>query len=112
MRAIKINSNEQTVEVIDFEGDFRAIQKEIDVDCFTVVELNGEGDTLFVDDEGLFKETNFFVVEGYPQPLAGHGLILGTDLDSGESRGTDMEVPEVKFLSRMEVMLMSKMGAF
>ena len=110
MRAIKIDSVEHTVEVIDFEGDFQAIQKEIDVDILTAVYLEGEN-TLFVDDEGLYKDTDFFMVEGNLQPLAGNGLILSAD-EEGETIGTDMEVPEVRFMTRMEVALMSKMGAF
>jgi hypothetical protein len=36
---------------------------------------------VFVDDEGLVngQHQHFFVVDGYPQPLAGKGLVLGVD---------------------------------
>ena len=110
MRAIKINSEAQTVEVIDFEGDFEAIQKEIGVDCFTCVNLDNDGNTLYVDDEGLFKDVPFFRLSLFGQPLAGNGLILGTGFE-GESSHATCEVPKVEFFTRNEIALMSMMGA-
>ena len=110
MRAIKINTDRRNVEVIDFEGDYLEIQKEIGVDCFTCVDLD-DNNSLFVDDEGLFKNTDFFMVEGYPEPLAGNGLILGLDYETGETIGAEMEVPKIKFISRMELAIMAKSGS-
>ena len=109
MRAIRIDAVNQKVEVINFEGDYTEIYKQLDVDCFTCVGLGEE--TLYVDDEGLINGTeNFFQMEGL-QPLAGNGLILGTDAE-GESIGTEMEVPKVRFMNRAEVTLMAQLGAF
>lgn len=54
------------------------------VDCFTCVGL-GNGDVIFVDDDGLANNVGrWFCYGDYPQPLSGRGLILGTDRD-GES---------------------------
>jgi hypothetical protein len=107
MRGIKIDTANRTVEVIDFEGDYVEIQKEINVDCFTCVDIDDKN-TIFVDDEGMLKENDFFMIEGYPEPLAGNGLILAVDYETGETVGTEMEVPEIKFLSRFEIALMAK----
>lgn len=52
------------------------------VDCFTCVYSDhlAEGEVIFVDDNGLLKPCDrFFVFADYHQPLAGKGLILGSD---------------------------------
>ena len=55
-----------------------------------------DSETLYVDDEGLYAENQrFFTWDGYPKPLAGRGLILGTD-EEGESIDTDMEPEDVE----------------
>ena len=107
MRAIYINTAERTAEVIDFTGDFQDIQRLLGVDCFTCVGLDNGGDTLYVDDEGLFKENDFFSIDEYPEPLAGNGLILGTDLETGETVSAIMDMPKnLKFMSRNELLAM------
>jgi hypothetical protein len=53
-------------------------------------------DTLYVDDEGLINGTEefFFNPDFYPHPLAGNGLIVGTD-NTGESVDVKAEVSQV-----------------
>jgi hypothetical protein len=86
MRAILIDPTTQTVKAFDFTGDYTAIQKAIDVDCFTCIRpFETNDDTLFLDDEGLFKDNPaYFQLDSYPQPLSGKGLILGSN---GEDNG-------------------------
>lgn len=49
-------------------------------DLFDVVGFNDVGDVIYVDDEGLLKgPTSYFLIEGCRTPLAGRGLVLGTD---------------------------------
>jgi hypothetical protein len=54
------------------------------VSCVTMVPVGYvdpklKDDDIFVDDEGLFNTRNtWFLLRGYPQPLAGKGLVLGT----------------------------------
>jgi hypothetical protein len=100
-RGILINPFDRTVtEVEQRLDDYRQIYvalstDEHKVDCFTTVEVSPR-DTLWVDDEGLLKgETKFFELEGYRQPLAGCGLILGHD-GNGESVGTTIPLELVK----------------
>jgi hypothetical protein len=81
MRAILIDPFTQTIEEVDYSGDYKDIYSLIECDLFTTVYLpNTSDDTLFVDDEGLYVENQrFFKIDGFEQPLAGRGLLLGTD---------------------------------
>jgi hypothetical protein len=116
MKAIFIDSENQEVREVDYDGDFHFISNIIGCDLFTCVQLNDENDTIYVDDEGLINGTdNFFLIEGYPQPLAGNGLILRTN-DMGESEEPFISVDEVAemvtFMDRRAVIIASRMGAF
>lgn len=82
MRAFLIDPAERTLTSIEFEGDFRKIGELIGCDIITAARINDLGDVIYVDDEGLMKgQASFFLVEGYPQPLAGRGLLVGTDVE-------------------------------
>lgn len=84
-KAILIDPHSQTVQSVEWNGHYQHIYKLIDCECYDVARINKHGDGVFVDDEGLFKEEQaFFLVDGYPQPLAGKGLVLGVDTE-GES---------------------------
>ena len=83
MKAILINSNAQTVTLVDvnpknFLDDAHRL---IDCDCFCLGGELDNGDHCLVDDEGLLKGKRFFFKwEGYPHnPLAGNGLVCGSD---------------------------------
>lgn len=89
MKAILIDPELNMVKEVDYSGDFNEIYKLIDCSTFTCVDL-GDGETLYLDDEGLFKnETYLFQMKGAYQPFAGKGLILGTN-DEGDSIGTKL----------------------
>jgi hypothetical protein len=73
------------------------------------------GDILYVDEEGLFKpQTHFFRLAGYDQPLAGNGLIVGSD-DEGENADVKLPVadiiPLVTFLDRAQAQSWAKANA-
>ena len=103
MRAILINPFTQTIEEVDYSGDYKDIYSLIECDLFTTVYLpNTSDDTLFVDDEGLYVENQrFFKIDGFEQPLAGRGLLLGTD-EEGESVDCMSTVEEVKAIVSWE----------
>lgn len=93
MKAFLIDPDERSVTEVDYSGDYRQIYTLIGAECFTAAEFNEFGDVVYVDDEGLMKgPTSFFIIEGYPQPLAGKGLVIGTD-EEGDSQApsTDLE---------------------
>jgi hypothetical protein len=111
MKAILIDVENREVKMVEVEKGIHAIYEKINCDCFTVVSLENE-DAIFIDDEGLLKlsETSkFFFIEGYHQPLAGNGLILGTD-EEGESVDAKSSLEDIKnrvrFLTIQEVYAM------
>jgi len=90
MKALLIDPVRHTVTEVEHTGNYRHIYEllsdklnELEVDTFTAVGLQN-GDAIYVDDEGLLKDPRyFFEWRGYAQPLAGRGLILGTDEEGG-----------------------------
>lgn len=85
IKAILIDPFEMIVSEVFYGGDLENIYELIEAKPFTVASFGADGDGIFVDDEGLFRQgQRFFKFDGYPQPLAGKGLILGSD-ESGES---------------------------
>jgi hypothetical protein len=78
MKALWINSTDRTVTTVEYE-DFRDMQKFVG-GTFAGACRFENGDTLLVDDEGMYKDyETFFFVDGVGQPLAGNGLLTGSD---------------------------------
>lgn len=95
MQAILIDPFTETIEVVDYSGDWRDISTLLDCDLFSTVYIDDE-DTLYIDDEGLYVEDQrYFKWEGYPQPLAGRGLVLGCTPD-GDSTDSSKTVSEIQ----------------
>lgn len=84
MNAYLIDPFARTITEVEHNGDYREIYKFINASTFDVARLD-DGDGMYIDDEGLFKdEQAFFLHKGYGQPLAGKALVLGCD-DEGNS---------------------------
>jgi hypothetical protein len=86
MKALLIDPFMETVQEIDYSGDWKDIRTLLNCDIFTTVYFDDMStDSVFVDDEGLYVENQrFFKLGGYPQPLAGYGLVLGCN-EEGDS---------------------------
>lgn len=85
MKAILIDPTSRAVKYVDVKPGIDAIYEAINAETFTVITLDDKGTALFLDDEGLYKPNqDFFQIGDYKQPLAGRGLILGTN-EAGES---------------------------
>lgn len=85
MRAYLIDPFAKEVSEVNYTGDYKNINEHIQAPMFCVVDIDNDGDSIFIDDEGLYvEEQEFFWFDGYPQMLAGRGLVLGTDKE-GES---------------------------
>ena len=100
MRAIKINTEEQTVTEIDLpqqsEGiDISALAKEIDCTYFECVRVGD--DDFYIDDIGRYKtgEVGAFKIEGYPDMLIGNAVIMSHDFN-GESREPHATVDQIR----------------
>ena len=95
MRAILIDPAKQTVTEVDYDGDYQSIYKLTDCTTFAVPYALENEDALYVDDEGLLNgPVNFFTIGGYPEPLAGKCLILGTDED-GKSVAAKSDIDDL-----------------
>lgn len=120
MKAILIDVNNKTITEVEVTSNHEgsqldSIYKHVGCDMVEVVNI-GEND-IYVDEEGLLKftpSTNFFMWKGYPQPLAGNGLIMGYDESTGNSIGVTLSVDEVKnnvsFLTHRDVAIGSFTG--
>lgn len=117
MQAYLIDPFAQTVTEVDYSGDIADIYKLTDCETFAVAQFDARGNGVFVDDEGLLnnKPKAFFQIWDYPQPLAGKGLVLGTD-DEGESIAPTLTLAElrakVRFMSLEDVQRRVDRGAF
>ena len=80
--------------------DHEEIQRQLDCDVFTTGGYFENGDVVFVDDEGMLKgPTHFFRIKGLnDQPLAGRGVVLGSD---GEGGSADVQTSESEMMSRV-----------
>jgi len=88
VRGILIDPFACTVTEVEHDADnYRGIydllsHETMPVDTFELVhsKLLKPGDAIFVDENGLNKPCErFFLFAGYPQELAGKGLVLGSD---------------------------------
>ena len=100
MKAILINAEKGEVSSIDYDGNFRMICKWIGGNCrlfTTVSHLHDNDDVLYVDDDGLQNGTvQGFIHKNYDSPLMGNGLLLGTDIDTGDSIAAQTSVKTVR----------------
>lgn len=98
MKSILIDPFTRTIKEVDYNGDFHQICEFIQCDTFDAVRVSDKGDAIFVDDEGLIsgKEQAFFGWLGYPQPLAGRGILLGCNMNDGESTDTTFTLEQVR----------------
>ena len=86
MKALLIDPFMETVQEIDYSGDWKDIRTLLKCDIFATVYFDDMStDSVFVDDEGLFvDDQRFFKLGNYTQPLAGYGLVLGCN-EEGDS---------------------------
>ena len=104
VRAILIDPFACTVTEVEHDAsDYRHIytllsHESMPVDCFTCAYSDRlqPGEAIYVDDNGLLKPCDrFFVFAGYPDPLAGKGLILGSDED-GETAAATSDLDSIR----------------
>ena len=112
MKAFLIDPKLKYIAEVNFEGDYKEIYKWIEANTFDCVNLNSDADTLYLDDEGLLKRSNYFwqieILSNIKSTYAGRGLVLGTD-DEGES--TDVKTitleqlkKDITFLGEREIL--------
>ncbi len=106
MKGYKIDSINRQVTEVELSSDYRDIYNVVNCETFACPYITAENDALYCDDEGLLKPVEgFFLLEGYSQPIAGNGLILGTD-DEGDSADARVDLETLK--SRVKFMTHSQ----
>lgn len=114
MRAYLINPFTRSITEVEYDGNYKSIYGLINAHCFDVARLD-HGDGIYIDDEGLIsgQPQQFFLVKGYPTPLAGKGLVLGSD-DEGETTPPRITLDQltslITFLTDIEVLVGARMG--
>ena len=109
MKAVLIDPFNRTISMIEMGNDWREISARIGCKYFTVAGYY-DNDAVYCDDEGLlYGPTEFVMISGFGQPLAGRVLMLGSTAD-GDSTDVNTNAVEmldkVQFLSHNEVMEM------
>ena len=100
MKAILINPKLKLINEINYSGDYKDISKLTECNIFTCVyPFDNCQDTIYLDDEGLLKSSNYCFIfkcdNGNAQPLMGKALILGTD-NEGDSKDIETSLDEIK----------------
>ena len=98
MKAVKINSSEKEVRIINYKPNSKGTADALTymhtllncrvISCVPTDDYDNQKLSLFVDDESLLTsgpKTFFYIPDLYPLPICGNGLILGLDFASGES---------------------------
>lgn len=107
IRAIRIDPYARTVTEVLISGNGDSFRHEIGCHCFTLASIFENEDSLFVDDEGLFKSPDaFFLIKEYPAPLAGIGLLVGSDSEGNSvSAKTPLSAIKPLWMNRAETKL-------
>tara|TARA_R100001460_G_scaffold108383_1_gene159310 strand:+ start:2217 stop:2657 length:441 start_codon:yes stop_codon:yes gene_type:complete len=89
MKALFIDPTDETIRFISYDGDYKSIYRILGCRTFEAVYPFNNGDTLWIDEEGLLKDSNFaFNIRAdnpkFNQTIMGKALVLGTDTE-GES---------------------------
>ena len=89
MKALFIDPTDETIRILSYDGDYKSIYRILGCRTFEAVYPFDNGDTLWIDEEGLLKDSNFaFNIRAdnpkFNQTIMGKALVLGTDAE-GES---------------------------
>jgi hypothetical protein len=84
MKAYLIDPELHAITEFEYDGSMQDIYETIDATMFDAIRINDDGDVVYVDDEGLYNSTHYWAYGEYPHPIAGKGMVLGTD-SHGES---------------------------
>ena len=98
MRTLLIDPEAKTVTEHDHDGNWKTIAPTIGCDTFDVI-FTEVGD-IYVDDEGLWENPQFFwKLDDMNSPIAGKGLVFGFCNEEGES--TEAEVSVERLLEKL-----------
>tara|TARA_A100001391_G_C4963520_1_gene250634 strand:+ start:211 stop:555 length:345 start_codon:yes stop_codon:yes gene_type:complete len=100
MKAFLINPIDETITEVDHDdSDYKNISKAIDAQYFTTVQIHEDGDTIYLDDEGLLHGNHkhtFTLDKVFNQTFVGKGLVLGTNMRNGDAKDVDCTLDDLK----------------
>lgn len=93
MRAILINPEDRSITEINIDKGIHAIYNTIDCDTFSAPVTYENGDTIYCDDEGLFKPMigGIYMIN-WAHILFGKVLVIGCDIETGESKDVETSI--------------------
>jgi hypothetical protein len=101
MRALVLDPNEGSIQIINIGSGFQAIRDAISSEqrtCNMIAALPVpiEGHVVYIDDEGLLQSEvgKGTLFKDYRQPIAGRIVILGSN-DEGEDLDASITLPEL-----------------
>lgn len=113
MKAIWIRTDFGTTKAVEYDG-LADLQRMVGGGSICFAGTTTKGDTVYVNDEGLYIFHYFFELPGCGQGLfAGPGVIVGSEIgDTARTRAPKVTLEEVtsavKFLDRREALARSK----
>ena len=110
MKAYLIDPERQEVTEVEHDDSLNDIKELLQCHTFDVVRIE-HSDAIYVDDEGLYRQHAYFMYDGIRAPLAGRGLVLGTDCDGYTTEPVhDLQTitDRVKFITYEEALDVAK----
>ena len=97
MKGILINPTDKTITWVELTKDYRDIYPLIGNDCqlfeCPYVESLHPHNALFCDEEGGFKDNDTFKI--WVHNIRGNALILGCNLENGDSKDCTLTIEEI-----------------
>ena len=98
MSAILIDVKNQVIKEVEHDDTLDNIYELVDCRLFDVCSIDNVN-SIFLDDEGLLRNDvrmfDYFTKD-LKYRIAGNGLIIGLDVETGESISTTLNLDEVK----------------
>lgn len=103
MRALVIDPVKFTVEEVEYDNKlataYRLLsdpENGIECDLVQPVSIDDKND-IYVDEEGLLKNPqHFFMIDSYPDPLAGRGLVIGAPDRRGNTTAAKISLEDMR----------------
>ncbi len=117
MKAYFINAEKREVTEIDIPDAYPHANEKIGCQWIACGHMDENGDSFYVDDEGLLTSPqHFFLLEDSAQPaFAGNSVVLGLDNETGESQDVVASLDEIKerikWADKNTIGLMAQLGA-
>jgi hypothetical protein len=109
MKAILIDTTNQTISEVDIKGDLTSWYEAINCDIVEIAVRLDNGDIILVDEEGLWKSPSKFFTYNHAEytnyPFAGKGLVIGSNgEDTSDAKSTVQEIADkVKFQDKQSI---------